>query len=147
MCQGPPPRVRFRSAAGAGLAHGGNTLKRLVLIAALAFGAPSAALAQQAGDWVLAQWRGGAQWFPGVIQSRNGDMIKIRYDDGTFETRPINQTKPYDWRVGSKVECRWTDGEWYGARITQASSDGLSIDVLFDDGDRQHTQTGKCRSN
>lgn len=122
-------------------------MKKLVLIAALAMAAPSMALAQQPGDWVLAQWHGGAQWFPGVIQSRDGDMIRIGYDDGTFETRPVNQTKPYDWRVGSKVECRWTDGQWYGAKITQASADGLSIDVLFDDGDRQHTQTGKCRSN
>jgi len=123
-------------------------VKKLVLVAALAaLAAPTLAQAQQPGDWVLAQWRGGAQWFPGVIQSRDGNMIKILYDDGTVETRPVNQTKPYNWHVGSKVECRWTDSQWYGATITKAAPDGLTIDVLYDDGDRQHTQTGKCRSN
>jgi hypothetical protein len=124
-----------------------TVLKKLVLIAALMLAAPCTALAQQPGEWVLAQWNGGAQWFPGVVQSRNGDMVKIRYDDGTFETRPINQTRPYNWHVGTKLECRFTDGQWYGATITAASSDGLTIDVLYDDGDRQHTQTGRCRSN
>lgn len=121
--------------------------KKLILVAAVATAVPSFAMAQQAGDWVLAQWRGGAQWFPGVVQSRTGNLVKIQYDDGTFETRPVNQTRPYNWHVGSKVECLWTDGQWYGATINRMAGDGLTIDVLYDDGDRQHTQTGKCRSN
>src|SRR3954471_24857781 len=101
------------------LSYWGSSVKKLVLLAALAIAAPALAHAQQRGDWVLAQWRGGAQWFPGVIQSREGNMIRILYDDGTMETRPINQTRPYDWHVGSKVECRWSDGNWYGATITR----------------------------
>lgn len=123
-------------------------IKKLFLAAAATLVvAPSLAHAQHVGDWVLAQWRGGAYWFPGVIQARNGDMLSIRYDDGTVEVRPANQARPYDWHAGSKVDCMWTDGKWYGATITNAASDGLTLDVLYDDGDRQHTQTGKCRSH
>jgi hypothetical protein len=123
-------------------------MKKLAFVALIAMAAaPSLASAQQKGDWVLAQWRGGSKWFPGVVQSRQGNVVRIRYDDGTVETRPVNQVRQYNWRVGSKVECRWTDGQWYGARITRMAADGVSIDVLYDDGDRQHTQTGKCRSN
>jgi hypothetical protein len=125
----------------------GCFMKKLAFLALIAIAAPSMASAQQAGDWVLAQWRGGSQWFPGVVQSRQGNMVRIRYDDGTAETRPVNQVRRYNWHVGSKVECRWTDGQWYGATITRASPDGLTLDVHYDDGDRQHTQTGKCRSN
>jgi len=42
--------------------------------------------------------------------------------------------------------CRWTDGRWYNATITAMAEDGLTISLLYDDGDTQITQTGRCRS-
>lgn len=113
-------------------------------IAALSISA--AATAQQPGAWVLGQWQGGNDWYPGVVTARAGNQVTIRYDDGTTETRPANQVRPYDWRVGSSVVCRFTDGNWYPARITAMAPDGLTISVLYADGDTQITQTGRCRS-
>ena len=107
----------------------------------------STASAQQPGDWVLAQWQGGEYWFPGVVESRAGNKITIAYDDGTRETRPINQVRPYDWKIGSRVQCQWAGGtDWYAGRITAMSADGVTIHVAYDDGDREETRTAACRS-
>ena len=118
---------------------------RLAAGAALALLA-TAAPAQHVGDWVLGQWRGGGDWFPGVVTAHEGNQVTIRYDDGTSETRPESQVRPYDWHVGSRVVCRFTDGRWYDATITAMDPGGLLISVLYDDGDTQITQTGRCRS-
>lgn len=103
-------------------------------------------MAQEPGAWVLAQWQGGNDWYPGVVTAHVGNQVTIRYDDGTSETRPANQVRPYDWRVGSRVVCRFTDGSWYAAAITAMAPDGLTISVRYDDGDTQITNTGRCRS-
>ena len=121
-------------------------MKKFVLAAVLLASA-SAAAAQQPGDWVLSQWRGSSQYFPGVIQSRHGDLLNIRFDDGTVDAVPVNRVRPYNWQVGSRVECRWTDGSWYGAVITRMGNDGSSIQVRYDDGEVQNTATGRCRSS
>ena len=114
--------------------------------AALALAIPAGASAQDAGDWVLAQWQGGNDWYPGVVQSRSGNQVTIRYDDGTMETRPANQVRRYDWQVGTRVVCRWSNGQWYDAAITAMGRDGSTISVRYDDGDTEITQTGRCRS-
>lgn len=116
---------------------------------ALALGMASQAFAHgfEQDDWVLARWQGAGFWFPGVVKDIRGDMITVRYDDGMSDTRPISQVKPYDWRVGTRVECRWQSGEqWYPGRITAAGKDGESLAIQYDDGDRERTRTGKCRS-
>ena len=121
-------------------------MKGLFGIGAAILALSTAAAAQQPGDWVLAQWQGGSDWYPGVVQGRDGNMVTILYDDGTRETRPVNQVRAYDWHVGSRVVCRWTDGRWYNATITAMAEDGLTISLIYDDGDTQITQTGRCRS-
>ncbi|HVQ10048.1 MAG TPA: agenet domain-containing protein [Allosphingosinicella sp.] len=113
---------------------------------ALAMTIGAGATAQTQGDWVLGQWRGGSDWYPGVVTARTGNQVTIRYDDGTSETRPVNQVRPYNWRVGSRVVCRFTDGSWYDATITGMAADGLTISVRYADGDTQTTNTGRCRS-
>lgn len=116
-----------------------------VLLTALATPLPAAA--QEPGDWVLSRWRGSQQYFPGVVQSRHGNLVNIRFDDGTHEAVSADQVRAYDWRVGSKIECRWTDGNWYAATITAMGNDGASLTVRYDDGVVQNTSTGACRSN
>lgn len=107
----------------------------------------ASASAQSRGDWVLGQWRGGAYWFPGVVQAHKGDTITILYDDGTRETLPGKLVRPYTWTLGTRVECRWQGGTtWYAGKITAVSKDGTKIDVLYDDGDRENISTGGCRS-
>jgi hypothetical protein len=103
--------------------------------------------AQDAGDWVLAPWQGGPGVYPGVVQSRHGNMVNVRFDDGSVAAVPSGGLRAYNWRVGSNVECRWTDGNWYAARITEMGNDGTSIGVVYEDGERQRTNTGRCRSN
>ena len=123
-----------------------NGFFRIGAALALALGLSTAASAQRVGEWVLGQWRGGAEWYPGVIAAIEGGQITIRYDDGTLEARPANQVRPYNWRVGSRVACLFTDGRWYNATITAMDPGGLLISVRYDDGDTQITQTGRCRS-
>lgn len=121
-------------------------MKTLYLAAALAAALPAApAAAQGVGDWVLSQWRGSSQYFPGVVTARDGNTVTVRFDDNTVERRPANLVRPFDWRAGSHVECRFTDGEWYGATITRIASDGYTMSVRYDDGDTQNTNTGRCR--
>ena len=120
-------------------------MRRFIAASALFICLSTPASAQNPGDWVLAQWRGGSQWFPGVVQARSGNQITIRYDDGSVETRPVNQIRPFDWRVGTQIECQWTDGSWYRATITGMAADGYNLTVLYEDGTSEHTNTGKCR--
>ncbi len=125
---------------------------RRLLPAALAFAlcslAPAApVLAHDVGDWVLAPWRDSTQTFPGVVVGKSGSSLTIQFDDGTRETRISDEVRAFDWRVGSAIECQWKDGNWYGARIRWLASDGLTMQIRYDDdGTIERTTTGKCRS-
>jgi hypothetical protein len=121
-------------------------MKRLYAVLGLAAAVMAApATAQNVGDWVLSQWRGSDQYFPGIVTARDGNTVTVRFDDGMVERRPANLIRAFDWRAGSHVECRYTDGQWYGATITRLASDGLTVSVRYDDGDTQNTNTGRCR--
>lgn len=122
-------------------------MKKHLLAALMLIALPSASHAQVPGEWVLARWQGDQYWFPGVIQSLTDTTINIAYDDGTVETLPYSLVRPYDWRVGTRVECRWNNGsDWYAGQITYAAPDGVSLSIAYDDGDRENTRTGLCRS-
>lgn len=121
-------------------------MKKLVLAAAMiASVMPSVAAAQQPGDWVLSRWRGSAHYFPGVVQGRHGNVVNVRFDDGTVDAVQADQIRPYNWQVGSIIECRWTDGNWYAATITAMAGDS-GLTVRYEDGVVQQTATGRCRS-
>ena len=108
---------------------------------------PLTAHAQQVGDWVLAPWQDSTQLFPGVVVARSGDAITIRYDDGSSETQLAGDTRPFDWTTGTRVECQWTDGYWYAARIVVMGNDGLTMQIRWvQDGTESRTNTGKCRT-
>lgn len=118
---------------------------RLIIIAGTLLAGLTGAQAQSAGDWVLARWKNGQHWFPGIIQSAAGDRLTITYDDGERETLSVRSVRPYNWAIGSKVECNFKGTGWYAGRITALSAERLSI--AYDDGDKETTRTGKCRSN
>lgn len=121
--------------------------KTIKLLAVLAMLAPFPAMAQFAvSAWVLAQWRGGAHYYPATVLRSDATSVTIEYDDGARETRPVNQVKRYDWKLGSKIECRWTDGDWYAASVTALGGDGVTLDILYEDGTAQRTMTKRCRS-
>jgi hypothetical protein len=122
-------------------------MKMRWIAGALALATSAGLFAQQHGDWVLARWKGDRYWFPGVVESRAGDRITIAYDDGTRETLPARLVRPYDWSVGSRVSCQWQGGsEWYAGRIAAMGGDGVTLEIAYDDGDRERTRTGSCRS-
>jgi hypothetical protein len=103
------------------------------------------ASAQTQGDWVLARYKGGAHWYPGIIQSIGGGRVTVAYDDGDKETLSLSNVRPYDWAIGRRVECNFKNaGTWYPGVI--ASLSGGSIGINYDDGDRERTNTGRCRS-
>jgi hypothetical protein len=122
-------------------------MKKFLLVCVMFVLFSANAFAQRPGDWVLGKWRGGAYWFPGVVQSSNGKSVTIAYDDGTRETVSPKQVRPYNWKPGSRIECRWAGGQaWYGANITRISKDGTKLDVKYDDGVSEKIATGGCRS-
>jgi hypothetical protein len=107
--------------------------------------AGGAASAQTKGDWVLGRWQGGVYWYPAVIQNVSGEMLTLAYDDGDRETLHVSKVRPYDWAIGAKVECNFQgQGKWYPGRISSLGGD--SIGVAYDDGDKERTRTGRCRS-
>jgi hypothetical protein len=119
-------------------------IQTILIAAALALGT-SAGSAQTAGDWVLANYRGAGFWFPGIIQTVGNGRATILYDDGDRETLPLNLVRPYDWMIGSRVECNFRgQGNWYAGTITSLA--GASLGIAYDDGDRESTVTGRCRS-
>lgn len=101
--------------------------------------------AQTAGDWVLGNYKGAGYWFPGIVVKSGNEKITIRYDDGDVETVAIGDIRPYDWMIGMKVECNYKGaGKWYAGKI--ASLAGEKIGIAYDDGDKETTKTGRCRS-
>lgn len=129
-----------------------KSLLKFAALGALAFGlvACATATAPQAlaqGDWVLAHWQDDdPYYYPGVVNYRDGDSFDIQYDDGDAATRNATDVRPFDWAVGTALECRWHDEQWYPARITQMSPNRYDIRVLYDDGDKGEINTSRCRS-
>jgi hypothetical protein len=120
-------------------------VKRLFCGILLSLAMSASALAFEAGDWVLGRWDNGEYWYPGVVQSSTRGSVVILYDDGDRATEPASRVKPYDWRVGTPVECDWEGrGEWYSGVI--ARLDGSNLRINYDDGDTEQTTTGRCRS-
>ena len=105
-------------------------MKKILLALVVGMLLSTGAMAQSRGDWVLGNWRSGGYWFPGVIQSHEGDKITIAYDDGTHETVSSNQVRAYTWKIGTHVECRWSGGKaWYAGKITAISKDGTKLNI------------------
>lgn len=121
-----------------------NSLKLGLLAMSLIAGIGSAQ-AQSKGDWVLANYKGAGYWYPGVIQAVSDGKVTVSYDDGDRETLAVAAVRPYDWVIGGRVECNFKgSGKWYPGKI--ASLGGETIGINYDDGDRETTKTGRCRS-
>jgi hypothetical protein len=125
--------------------HIGKVTKAILVAAAAC--ASASAVAQQVGDWVLSPWRGSRVLYPGVIESRSGSVVTVRFDDGSVESREANTVRFFDWEPGSSIACQWSDGKWYPASIVSLSSDGYTMRIRYDeDGSLEDTNTGKCRT-
>lgn len=118
---------------------------RLAIWIGMAGAFAQAAAAQTPGDWALGRYRGGPHFYPGVVEGVSGGNVTIAYDDGDRETLPVALTKPYDWAIGTRIECNFKGaGSWYPGVI--ASLAGADLGINYDDGDRERTKTAFCRS-
>ena len=116
-----------------------------LLAAAILVTTSLASYAQTQGDWVLGDYKGSGYWFPGIAEKIEGGKITILYDDGERETVNLSKIRPYDWMIGMTVECNFKgQGVWYPGTI--ASLAGEKIGIAYDDGDKETTTTGRCRS-
>lgn len=117
----------------------------ILLATGILLSTANGASAQTAGDWVLGNYKNAGYWFPGVIEKLKGDKITVRYDDGDRETVSISAVRPYDWKIGTKVECNYKGaGNWYSGTISSLA--GEKIGIAYDDGDKEKTKTGRCRA-
>ncbi len=119
--------------------------KAFIALLAAGLCAIAPALAFDKGQLVLGQWAGEEYWYPGTVEDGTATSVTILYLDGDRDTRPINQVKPYDWGVGSKVECNWLGkGTYYSGVI--AAADRGTLAIAYDDGDKETTTAARCRS-
>jgi hypothetical protein len=129
-----------------------SVLLKTAVLAAVAFALLGCATAGMPrplaeGDWVLAHWQEDDVWyFPAIVSARTGDQVAVQYDDGDVGTQPASEVRAFDWAVGTRLECRWSDERWYPARIAQMNEDRFNIRVHYDDGDKEDTNTSRCRS-
>ncbi|MBI1904269.1 MAG: hypothetical protein HYS13_24505 [Planctomycetia bacterium] len=75
------------------------------------------------GDRLEGNWLGRNSYYQGSVAQRDGERIRIRYDDGDVEETTIAQTRlqlyqPKGFFRGQKIYARWKpDGYWYPATI------------------------------
>lgn len=124
-------------------------MHRMALAAAVMFLAGCATMGSAplgTGDWVVARWTDeDPYWYPAIVATRQGDELALHYDDGTDGVQPARNVRRFGWRAGSRVECRWQGGSWYRGRIAEMAPDRYNINVRYDDGDSEATNTSMCR--
>ena len=116
-------------------------MKKLIFLALLALSLN--AIAQSSGK-ILARWSDG--WYVATIVEKVGQNYKVIYDDDGVEAIvPPNGIKALDWTAGSRVQCNWKGrGFYYPGTIAQMS--GIRVNINYDDGDKETTLIGRCRT-
>jgi hypothetical protein len=94
------------------------------------------------GDRVIGQWPDG-ECYPATVESLRGNDYKLAFDDGDTAVVTRHQIHPFNWRQGSRVQCKWQNGNlYYSGAITSINSRSLNIN--YDDGDRETTTVRAC---
>ncbi len=103
------------------------------------------AFAYEKGDRVLALWED-AFWYPGTVQSQDGNVVLIYFDDGDKATVDSERVNKLDWAAGDKVECRWDyDNKNYPGTFVKV--EGENVRIVYDDGDKANTTASRCRQS
>jgi len=97
------------------------------------------------GARVLGQWHDGL-WYPATVRSVSGNELQLAFDDGDRRTASPSQVRPVEWNVGTRVQCNWKGrGRYYHGTIGR--KDGDQVFINYDDGDKELTTIGRCRSS
>lgn len=108
--------------------------------------AAGSALAQKAGDRVLGRWPADGLWYPAKVQSVGPEGVSLAFDDGDVLTVAKGDLRAIDWKSGTRVQCNWKNqGKYFGGRI--ATMAGETIEVAYDDGEREKMTISRCRSS
>jgi hypothetical protein len=96
------------------------------------------------GDRVLAVWPVEQNWwYPGVVCAAS-EGYEIQYDDGDRGVVEVEQIRPLDIRVGSRVYGRWQGGgAYYPGRVAEVV--GHALHIHYDDGDREWSSVSMLR--
>ena len=91
------------------------------------------------GEWVRAQI--------GAAEKRAEKSLADRNFDGfAQEILRAQHVRPFDWNVGTAVECNWKrKGKYFPGKITTVSG-ATDVHIAYDDGDREDTNIALCRS-
>ena len=99
-----------------------------------------------AGDWVLARWQPEDPYhYPAIVTERVGDDLSLQYDDGDVGVQHVRNARRFDWRAGTRPECRSAGTGFRSAIITELASNRIDIDIRYDDGVVESTTTAACR--
>ena len=94
----------------------------------------------QVGDTVYGNWKNRGLYYQGRVARRNGDKIRINYDDGDVEDTTIGLVRmklvhPRAKQVGCPVLARWApDGYSYPGVVKEIK--GGKYLIHYDDGDK-----------
>ena len=111
--------------------------------AAPAAAEPAPAIA--VGQPVLARFRGGKFWFAGRVESIGGGTVAVAYLDGSREQLAAANVRPFDWGVGTRVECNWRGQGFYAGTIV--ATDGQTrANIAYEDGTREPIDIAFCRT-
>jgi hypothetical protein len=97
-----------------------------------------------AGERVLGKRDG--QYHPAKVTASGDAGVELAFDDGATATLPAEAVKPFDWKVGTRVECRFQgdkDRPFYAGAITALDGDTLTIG--YDDLDGETVPVAMCR--
>ena len=101
-------------------------------------------LAFEQGDRILGKWSDGL-WYPGEITGLVDEKFIVSFDDGDMSILASKDIRVIDWKEGSRIECNWKlRGVYYSGIISEKSNDQIHVD--YDDGDKELTVIGRCRS-
>jgi hypothetical protein len=67
-------------------------------------------------------------------------------DAGTTVASGAPAVPPAAWKVGDKIQGKWSDGRWYNGRIS-AVNDDQTFNIKYDDGDvSNHFKADRIRA-
>ncbi|MGN7614441.1 hypothetical protein ACQZV8_20415, partial [Magnetococcales bacterium HHB-1] len=99
----------------------------------------------QRRDRVLGQWSDGL-WYPATINGYRSGYYSVAFDDGDVARLAPAKVRRIYWGSGTRVQCNWKGrGKYYRGVI--ATKHGNHVMINYDDGDRENTVIGRCRSS
>lgn len=101
--------------------------------------------ARAPGDFVLAKFKGGANWYPAQVLRIAGNLVTVQYATGIQESLPTALVGDLTWKVGSYIECKATSTVYVPVTVT-AVRPSYGLDVVGNDGKPRQISMRSCRT-